>query len=663
MSNFLQEKPHKALMEAIKEYLSHQGYVQVLKVLEVISKQIESVPESTTTLHSLLSSMEQGDSSAFFRLWPSVCQGSTVQLNQLQEIEFFVRVFFTIFPLHQICNSKRESAARYKRNMEEFKVYLEQEGKNFSRSEEILSYFALPYMPNPQEHPAFKHIFTMKWFNTLKDKLRVLVGKEDLQNAPILQKMYEKYIDPDRQIDTKVTSQVNVLEKQLSQVNAENEKLRQRILRIEAKYEEFVNGVLGISKEMFDMLESVRLGDKMDEDKLDRVYEDLRKYDKDLKRMEGKEIIEQPAQINFAIVIKDLTTLQDDLKICALLQALRWRLTRTHKAEQRENLENYIKFNILCTQKPHDSLLDNLLNSTRRVKEYTMRFLNVVSTDKSGRLYILQKENIVSLLVQIISNEKQDTGLRQNSLGVLQKLSLKKTAQIDMIQLDVLDWLLKILKVEIDSISEYTLEYATALLMNLSLRTLGKEKLCKYPSEVINLLLKFTSHENNQVRTYINGTLYSILTKKPLKDAAIRQGIEKKLKSLVSKSDENIKRQINFILEQLHQKENDCQTDEGEEEIEEIPESGSGSDGEPDEFEDLDDLITVPSILTGEALLRAHYDKSKQSQKKPEESKQPITLSSKRQEQDRKKSFKKETTEYSQGFSSRDKIPRTPYQS
>lgn len=35
MSSFLQEKPHKALMEAIKEYLQHQGYIQVLKVLEV----------------------------------------------------------------------------------------------------------------------------------------------------------------------------------------------------------------------------------------------------------------------------------------------------------------------------------------------------------------------------------------------------------------------------------------------------------------------------------------------------------------------------------------------------------------------------------------------------------------------------------------------------
>jgi hypothetical protein len=545
--------------------------------------------------------------------------------------------------------------------MEDFKIYLEQEGQNFSRSEEILSFFALPYMPNPSEHPAFKQIFTVKWFNSLKDKIRVVVGKEDLQNAPILQKMYDKYVDQKKSTqsasDSKLVAQIQNLEKQLAAVNNENEKLRQRINRVENNYEEYAEDVLKISKEMFDMLESVRLGEKLDEDRLNRVFDALKKHDRELKRAQGGGPPDVLVQLNYAIIIKDLSTLQDDLKVCALLQAMRWRLTRTRRAEQKENLENFLKFNVLCTQKPHDSLLDQLLSSTRRVKEYSMRFLNVLSSDKAGRLYVLQKENIVNLLVNVIYSEKQDTGLRQNTLGVLQKLSLKKQAQVEMIQLDMLDWLLKVLK-GTDEISDYTLEYAAALLMNLSLRTIGKEKLCRSPSEVITILLKFISHENNQVRTYINGTLYSILSKKPLKDAAVRQGIEKKLKQIILKSDENIKRQINFIIEQLNQRENDCETDEGEEEIEEIPDSSSESD--PDEFEDLDDLINSPHILTGEALFQEKYQKPKS--KRAEEVKAPITLSSKRQEPDRKK-VKKENPEYSQGFSSRDKIPRTPYQS
>ena len=84
-------------------------------------------------------------------------------------------------------------------------------------------------------------------------------------------------------------------------------------------------------------------------------------------------------------------------------------------------------------------LIDNLLASSRRVKEYTIRLLNVITSEKNGRIYLLQKDNIIGLLVSILYSEKQDNLLRQNSLGVLQKLSLKRSAQLEMIKLEVLE--------------------------------------------------------------------------------------------------------------------------------------------------------------------------------------------------------------------------------
>ena len=45
-----------------------------------------------------------------------------------------------------------------------------------------------------------------------------------------------------------------------------------------------------------------------------------------------------------------------------------------------------------------------------------------------------------------------------------------------MIELDLLKWLVEVLRTEKDKLSEYSLEYATALLMNLSLRREGKLK-------------------------------------------------------------------------------------------------------------------------------------------------------------------------------------------
>lgn len=63
------------------------------------------------------------------------------------------------------------------------------------------------------------------------------------------------------------------------------------------------------------------------------------------------------------------------------------------------------------------------------------------------------------------------------------------------------------------------MEYATALLMNLSLRNRGKDE-CEKLTQSVNILKVLSDmmeHENLQVRTHVNGTLYSILTRPNLK--------------------------------------------------------------------------------------------------------------------------------------------------
>ncbi len=52
------------------------------------------------------------------------------------------------------------------------------------------------------------------------------------------------------------------------------------------------------------------------------------------------------------------------------------------------------------------------------------------------------------------------------------------------------------LKKETDQLSDYSIEYATALLMNLSLRSSGKDK-CEEPSiELLQVLNELVEHEN-----------------------------------------------------------------------------------------------------------------------------------------------------------------------
>ncbi len=55
-----------------------------------------------------------------------------------------------------------------------------------------------------------------------------------------------------------------------------------------------------------------------------------------------------------------------------------------------------------------------------------------------------------------------------------------------MINLDVIQWIINTLQEEAsENLSEYSLEYTTALLMNLSLRVQGKNKCEQLPKNIV----------------------------------------------------------------------------------------------------------------------------------------------------------------------------------
>ncbi len=64
-----------------------------------------------------------------------------------------------------------------------------------------------------------------------------------------------------------------------------------------------------------------------------------------------------------------------------------------------------------------------------------------------------------------------------------------------MIQFDVIKWIVETIRDELDTLCDYTLEYATALLMNLSLRVEGKRK-CEEIPEILTVLNELIENEN-----------------------------------------------------------------------------------------------------------------------------------------------------------------------
>lgn len=103
-----------------------------------------------------------------------------------------------------------------------------------------------------------------------------------------------------------------------------------------------------------------------------------------------------------------------------------------------------------------------------------------------------------------------------NALGVIERLSVRRKAQNIMLQIGVINWICNSLK-NFGRLEKYTLEYLTALLMNLVLRTEGKKRCEARKTELLTILKELLSNDDMQIRTYVNGTLYSLFASTPIK--------------------------------------------------------------------------------------------------------------------------------------------------
>ena len=182
--------------------------------------------------------------------------------------------------------------------------------------------------------------------------------------------------------------------------------------------------------------------------------------------------------------------------------------------------------------------------------------------------------------------------------------------------------------------------------MNLSLRDAGKDK-CEEPDiELLNVLNDLVEHENLQVRTYVNGTLYSIFTRKKLREEAKELGMPEVLQYLMEQSDEQFKRQIQYILEQLNSN-NDLKDDdqnkeeaksinanEMEEDIDDEDEDDEEDDEDEEMFDaedtEFNDIIDEKDVLVGEELLVTEFEAT------PEEAQQQMHTVSAVMERDQK---------------------------
>lgn len=58
---------------------------------------------------------------------------------------FYCHIYFAVYPFHPN-NNRGPNEKELRREMKEFKVYLESKGAEFSKTQEFLPFYALPFI-------------------------------------------------------------------------------------------------------------------------------------------------------------------------------------------------------------------------------------------------------------------------------------------------------------------------------------------------------------------------------------------------------------------------------------------------------------------------------------------------------------------------------------
>uniref|UniRef100_A0A8C7IPR9 LisH domain-containing protein ARMC9 n=1 Tax=Oncorhynchus kisutch TaxID=8019 RepID=A0A8C7IPR9_ONCKI len=513
-----------------------------------------------------------------------------------QKLEFYLHVHFTIFPLKIHLG---RHVPDFEVRITHFKHYLETRGAALSQTTEFLPYYALPFVPNPVVHPSFRDLFQESWIPERKRELeKFLTVTLTVSDTPRLLSLYQ-------------------LQLQLAEAEKRTSSYMRRFNKMQADH----HNLIGVTAELVDSLEATVSGKMISPEYLQSVC--VRLFSSQLRQSAAQSIDftrpgtassllrasivpQRPKEVpllpslDYDKLKRDLLGGSDRLK-ALLLQALCWRLTRSLQGEQRDTvLQAYVSNDLLdCHSTRQKPVLLLMRSKNEMVRQYMARLINAFASLAEGRVYLSQVPSLLRLLIESIRTEEKDSVSRENVLGALQKLSLRRSQQSAMIEDGLIDWLVDELQ-DSDCLSDYTLEYAVALLMNLCLRTRGKRKCAENPKYVLKVLTDLLGHENHEIRPYVNGTLYSILCIHAVREEAKEMSMEEILHCYSKEENPELNRQIEFIIKQLNSEEGPESDDEEEDD-----------DDEEDAIEtDLDKeevLQLQPRELSGETLLTTEY--------------------------------------------------------
>ncbi|XP_076197297.1 lisH domain-containing protein ARMC9 isoform X3 [Aptenodytes patagonicus] len=627
------------LLGLVREYLDFAEFEETLKVFTkeckikgktlpkpagVSSRDSKALPVQK----DLLTAFENGEQKVFFQLWEEHIS-SSVRDNEpvAQKLEFYLHIHFATYLLKH--SMGKPDKAELEERISHFKAYLETKGAALSQTTEFLPFYALPFVPNPMVHPSFKELFQDSWTLDLRTRLEKFLSLTlKARQTPRLLNLFKENGQCNKEM-------LQHLHQQLVESEHRTMTYLKRFNKMQADY----HNLIGVTAELVDSLEATVNGKMITPEYLQSVC--VRLFSNQMRQSVAHSIdFTRPGtgyysmspcddgyastmlraslapvkmqdvpllpSLDYEKLKKDLVTGNDRLK-AFLLQALRWRLTTSYPGEQRDTvLQAYISNDLLdCHSNCQRSVLKLLHSKSEVVRQYMARLINAFASLAEGRVYLSQNPMLLRMLEERLKAEDKDSLTWENVLGALQKFSLRRALQSAMIKDGLIFWLVDVLT-DTDCLSDYTLEYSVALLMNLCLRSAGKKMCARIANHVLKVLSDLLGHENHEIQPYVNGTLYSILAIPSVREEARAMGMEEILRCFIKEGNAEMIRQIEFIIKQLNSEEplNDSIVSDDEEEEEDEEEDHDIMEADLDK-----DEVLQPQLgeLAGEKLLTTEY--------------------------------------------------------
>ncbi|XP_060864912.1 lisH domain-containing protein ARMC9-like isoform X1 [Metopolophium dirhodum] len=540
-----------------------------------------SVHLSKDRAATIIQSFKSASRLTFMKTWGDL-PDEIKQIDEYRKLTFYLHVYYTILECKKRVN-KSENCSDDKcdenneSSMGAFRTFLLQRGAEFSTENEFLPYFALPYVFEPMQHPSFKNLFKEnRWCDSLNKRL-------------------EDFI-----LDIAISTSMTLVPSR----DAGKRKLTKK--KFKTLYKEY-KPLNALAAELLNALENSIRGQSINLEIILKNCNAVVENNDD--NEQNLEIADDQFDLSIFKIKLELRDGNSTKNKLLILQALRWRLT---KSENRtETVVMIKKYDLLdlCKPKAEQGLMKWLMmtNGPHPLQQMISRLLNALASFNRGRKYLADSPFLLRLIItQLISSQHfWDTITSNMLLGTLQKLSMGSRIRKRMIGNGLTTWLADQLVRKSEFTGDrnkyemYDLEYSLGLFMNLCQCQTAVRACGSRARNLFKSLGVFMTTLDVDIMPCISGILYNMFKSPEMMVVAKEEGmtgiVEKTIESNINAYPSAVERLVdvrNMLLQNEHpafdQSSSDDEYDYFNDDSGDDEDDSSNSDEDDDDVDNLE---------------------------------------------------------------------------